>query len=127
MEKECEVMPSHIGKINCIKRSYDHKILVTCGEDSTIFIYRVSDAPNSRIGLTTRKTASRFDNLESEAKRIKYNKEQVDSIANKSKESIDQEEVVAVPQVKAKKDEQDSESDESDMDNNEIVRIRKLH
>jgi len=95
MEKECEVMPSHIGKINCIKRSFDHKILVTCGEDSTIFIYRVSDCPNSRIGLTTRKTASRIDNLEAEAKRSRINKETIDSIAHSKDNSIDQQENIA--------------------------------
>ena len=128
-------MPSHIGKINCIKRSFDHKILVTCGEDSTIFIYRVSDCPNSRIGLTTRKTASRIDNLEAEGKRSRINKETLDSIAHSKDNSIDQQENIAdiAPQTsasapaKAKKDEQESESDDSDMDNNEIVRLRKLH
>jgi len=62
--RECEVMNSHVGAITGIQKSYDNKIVATCGVDSTIFIYRVSEVPNNKIGHFTKKLMDQVEEAE---------------------------------------------------------------
>ena len=73
--RECEVMNSHIGSINCIKRSYDFKILVSVGDDGTVFVYRVGEVPNTSIGNYTKKINEKIENYERELRKKKQMKD----------------------------------------------------
>ena len=67
--RECDVMNSHVGAINCIQKSFDNKIVATCGQDGTIFVYRVSEVPNAKIGQYTHKIDDLVDELDRKNKK----------------------------------------------------------
>jgi WD40 repeat protein len=37
--RECEVINSHVGSINCLKVNHDSSILVSAGSDGIIIVY----------------------------------------------------------------------------------------
>lgn len=53
--REVDVVNAHHGQINSLKKSYDNQIMVSIGQDGTIFVYRVSEVPNKNVGSWSRK------------------------------------------------------------------------
>ena len=53
--REVDVVNAHHGQINSLKKSYDNQIMVSVGDDGTIFVYRVSEVPNKNVGSWSRK------------------------------------------------------------------------
>jgi hypothetical protein len=53
--REVDVMNAHHGQINSLKKSYDNQIMVSIGQDGTIFVYKVSEVPNKNVGSWSRK------------------------------------------------------------------------
>lgn len=53
--RECEIVNTHHGNIKSLKISHDSTILVSAGQDGTLFVYRISSAPNKNIGCWSRK------------------------------------------------------------------------
>jgi WD40 repeat protein len=49
-DRECDILYSHCGPINEMAISYDNKTLFTGGKDGTIFVYKITEGPNNRIG-----------------------------------------------------------------------------
>ena len=66
---EIGVMNSHHGTISMLRKSHDNKILVSCGKDGVIFIYKVSEGSNKNVGSWTRKLEYLKFKGETEAKR----------------------------------------------------------
>ena len=62
--RECDVMNTHIGPITNIKRTFDNKIVATSGADGMIFVYRVSEVQNNKIGHYTKKVTEQITELE---------------------------------------------------------------
>jgi hypothetical protein len=61
--RECDAYQTHCGAINVMKKSFDNKILVTAGEDGTIFVFRVTEGPNNKIGKWADKIQERMESL----------------------------------------------------------------
>lgn len=59
--RECSVYMPHCKNINKIKVTYDHKTLVTADEDGTIFVYKVTEGQNNRIGQYSKKISDLWE------------------------------------------------------------------
>lgn len=59
--RECTVYMPHCKNINKIRVTYDHKTLVTADEDGTIFVYKVTEGPNNRIGQYSKKVSDLWE------------------------------------------------------------------
>ena len=68
---EINVMNSHHGNISMLRKSNDNKILVSCGKDGVIFVYKVSETSNKNVGSWTRKLENLKEKYEREARRLK--------------------------------------------------------
>ena len=66
---EINVMNSHHGTISMLRKSHDNKILVSCGKDGVIFVYKVSESSNKNVGSWTRKLENLRFKYEQEAMR----------------------------------------------------------
>lgn len=69
--RETDVMNTHQGQINKILKTHDNQIVITGGEDGTIFIYRVSEVPNNAVGKFTRRSIELRDKLVREERNLK--------------------------------------------------------
>ena len=68
MGRECDVLHSHIGEIKNMQQNVDGRILITSGQDGTIFVYRVSDGANNKIAKFTDKINMKHDELQRASK-----------------------------------------------------------
>ena len=68
---EINVMNSHHGTISMLRKSHDNKILVSCGKDGVIFIYKVSETSNKNVGSWARKLENLKEKYDREARRQK--------------------------------------------------------
>ena len=53
--REIEVMNTHHGAATTLKKNHDSSILISGGVDGSIFIYKVTEAPNKNAGTWNRK------------------------------------------------------------------------
>lgn len=65
---EINVMNSHHGRINMLRKSHDNKIMVSCGKDGTVFVYRVTETHNKNVGSWSRKLDSMREKYDIEAR-----------------------------------------------------------
>ena len=128
LNRECEIMNSHNGKVTSINKTVDNKIVISSGADGTLFVYKVSEVPNSRIGKFSKKTKERVEEMAREIKKTMaagelLNPQQRESMISASKmgSSLEQGSIDALKeegegQEPTQAQEQVSESDDSDMD-----------
>ena len=69
--REVDVLNTHHGAINILKKSVDNQIVVSGGVDGTIFIYRVSEVPNSMVGKFSRRSKELGEKLIREERDMK--------------------------------------------------------
>ena len=60
-KREAYVMNTHNGSINSLKCSDDNQIVVSAGEDGTIFVYKVTEKPNDEVGAFSKKNDERTE------------------------------------------------------------------
>ena len=84
---ECYVMNCHTSAINQMKRSADHKTIITSGQDGAIFIYRVNELPNLSYGKYSKQEKEKYDEIKDVERRKKNHKDRMN--LNGSIESID--------------------------------------
>lgn len=60
-KREAFVMNTHNGSINSLKCSDDNQIVVSAGQDGTIFVYRVTEKPNEEVGAFSKKNDERTE------------------------------------------------------------------
>lgn len=53
--REVEVMNTHHGAAKTLKKNHDSSILISGGVDGSIFVYKVTEAPNKNVGTWHRK------------------------------------------------------------------------
>jgi len=53
--REIEVMNTHHGACTTLKKNHDSSILISAGLDGSIFVYKVTEAPNKNAGTWNRK------------------------------------------------------------------------
>ena len=75
MGRECDVLHSHIGAIKQLQKTIDNRILITSGDDGTLFVYRVSDGSNNKIGKFTNKVTERYEELERASRAVRIQRE----------------------------------------------------
>ena len=54
-DREVDVMNAHHGNVTCLKKSVDNSIIVSAGKDGTLFIYKVVESQNNKIGKWSEK------------------------------------------------------------------------
>ena len=54
-----------------LRKSHDNKILVSCGKDGMIFVYKVSETSNKNVGSWSRKLENLSVKYDMEARRQK--------------------------------------------------------
>lgn len=54
-----------------LRKSHDNKILVSCGKDGVIFVYKVSETSNKNVGSWSRKLENLKDKYDMEVRRQK--------------------------------------------------------
>jgi WD40 repeat protein len=54
-KRECDMLNGHQGGVTIMRKSYDSSVVITAGSDGAIFVYRVNEAPNKRIGWWSKK------------------------------------------------------------------------
>ena len=69
---EINVMNTHHGRINMLRLSHDNKIMVSCGKDGTVFVYKVTETHSkSNVGSWSRKLESMKEKYEIETRAMK--------------------------------------------------------
>jgi len=68
---EINVMNTHHGSISMLRKSHDNKILVSCGKDGVIFVYRVSETSNKNVGSWSRKMENLREKYEMEERKMR--------------------------------------------------------
>ena len=49
------MMNGHQGGVTIMRKSNDSSVVITAGSDGAIFVYRVNEVPNKRIGWWSKK------------------------------------------------------------------------
>lgn len=63
-------MNAHHGNITCLKKSVDNSIIVSAGKDGTLFIYKVVECQNNKIGKWSEKVQETKEKHERRAKQL---------------------------------------------------------
>ena len=97
-KREAYVMNTHNGSINSLKCTDDNQIVVSAGEDGTIFVYKVTEKPNDEVGAFSKKNDERTEKFNRKLKDEQMKQTQQPKKKDEKKEEEgEQEDALAKP------------------------------